>query len=299
MGITSFEGWSRCLRLEHGDLELTATLEVGPRILGFRTRTGENLLKVYDATRGAKGGTEYHSYGGHRLWRSPEIDGITNEPDNGEVELVEEGNRAILRPPLGAAGLRREVSIEAAGNGFLIRHTITNERPEPYEISSWGITVFRPGGECLIPQSPFLSWDEKLLPARPIVLWHYARMNDPRFTWGSRVIRLRQADAPATKFGAQVEQGIAAYAIDGQVFVKRFGFDPAATYPDFGCNFESYTREDMLEVEALGPVRWIEPGQSTGHSETWYLLDGETPPTDDEACGAWFDGIMRRCPHLG
>ena len=31
-------------------------------------------------------------------------------------------------------------------------------------------------------------------------------------------------------------------------------FDAAATYPDLGCNFETFTNEEILEIESLGPL---------------------------------------------
>ena len=30
----------------------------------------------------------------------------------------------------------------------------------------------------------------------------------------------------------------AAYYLDGMLFLKRYGYDPTATYPDFGCSFD-------------------------------------------------------------
>ena len=47
----------------------------------------------------------------------------------------------------------------------------------------------------------------------------------------------------------------------GSLFVKTIEFRDGATYPDFGCNFETFTNEEMLEVEALGPLVRLEAGQ--------------------------------------
>jgi hypothetical protein len=47
--------------------------------------------------------------------------------------------------------------------------------------------------------------------------------------------------------------------------------DPARTYPDFGCSFETFTNADFLEMETLGPMTKLEPGGSVEHLERWTL----------------------------
>ena len=36
--------------------------------------------------------------------------------------------------------------------------------------------------------------------------------------------------------------------------MKRSSSDPTKTYPDFGCSFETFTNNDFLEMETLGPL---------------------------------------------
>ncbi len=71
-------------------------------------------------------------------------------------------------------------------------------------------------------------------------------------------------------------------------------FDEHARYPDLGCNFETFTNEEMLEVEALGPLVDLGPGASTSHTEHWQLFSEVTRPPDgdDDAIADWI------APHL-
>ena len=69
---------------------------------------------------------------------------------------------------------------------------------------------------------------------------------------------------------------------DGQVFLKRVGFDPAATYPDFGCNIELYTNGDMLEVESVGPLTKLAPQAAVEHIERWSLHKAKIGESDNE-----------------
>ena len=56
---------------------------------------------------------------------------------------------------------------------------------------------------------------------------------------------------------------------------------PGNSYADFGCNFETFTNEDMLEVESLGPLARIEPGAAVEHVENWFLFRNVPMPAND------------------
>ncbi len=302
MNVLPFAGFERNLRLDSGPVALVATLEVGPRVLflGPAERIeerGANLLAVYGDEEGLKDGA-YHSFGGHRLWVSPEDKVTTYAPESDAPDYRAEGDVHVFERGANAHGVAKRLEIRADGRGgFDLRHTITNRGAEPQTVAPWAITVVAPGGECLFPQAEHVPHTERLLPVRPLVLWGYARMADPRFGWGDEVVRLRHDKSRGPlKIGALVAQGIAAYARGGHTFVKRFGYEEGATYPDFGCNFETFTREDMLEVESLAPLRPLAPGESSVLHETWALLLDETPPREDAACGAWFRETAARYP---
>jgi hypothetical protein len=76
--------------------------------------------------------------------------------------------------------------------------------------------------------------------------------------------------------------GWAAFARDGDLFVKRFAYDPKAAYADLGANTEVYTSGDMLELETLGPLGKIAPGASAEHVEQWHLFASQLGNTDAE-----------------
>ncbi len=78
-----------------------------------------------------------------------------------------------------------------------------------------------------------------------------------------------------------LESGWVAALVHDVLFVKYFDYDPCAPYPDFGCNFETFTNEEMLEVESLGPLSLLEPGAVVEHNETWRLF-ADVPSVKDE-----------------
>jgi hypothetical protein len=53
--------------------------------------------------------------------------------------------------------------------------------------------------------------------------------------------------------------------------------------PDLGSNFETFTNEEFLELESLGPYQEVSPGQTVKHTEVWAVFSGlQLPPIQDE-----------------
>ncbi|MBS1725535.1 MAG: hypothetical protein JST51_02355 [Armatimonadetes bacterium] len=288
----SLAGFDGCIVLRTGDLKMVVTTEVGPRILYFGREGGPNMLLVRKEHAGQKGGP-YRSYGGHRLWIGPEDKRKTCTSDSFPVEIEEvtkKGKRFLrLSSPVDEFHIQKTIEIYVGDGYFEIGHVVTNRGVYEATLAPWAITVMEPGGECLIPHNPTRPQaDDNLLPIQNIALWGYTEMTDPRYTWGRKVIRLRSTDDPnPTKFGAFVTAGLAAYSNLGFTFVKRFYTYHGESLPDRGCNFESYTKAGMLEVESLAPLQTILPGKSSDtHVERWSLVEGTAPTGDDEAY-AW------------
>jgi hypothetical protein len=165
------------------------------------------------------------------------------------------------------------VTLDTEGSRLEVHHRITNRNLWDVELSPWAITIMRYGGMTILPQEPFRSHDEYLLPARTMTLRHYTDLSDPRWTFGRKFIRLRSddtLDAPQ-KIGIANKQGWAGYWRNQTLFLKRIRFQHGACYPDYGSNVETYTAGSFVEVETLGPLERLQPGQSAEHTETWSL----------------------------
>ena len=55
------------------------------------------------------------------------------------------------------------------------------------------------------------------------------------------------------------------------MLAKKFNYDPEAVYTDYGCNNETYINGDFLEIETLGPLTKLRPGEAVEHTEYWQL----------------------------
>jgi hypothetical protein len=285
----SYLGLPNCYRLSNGTVEAVVTSDVGPRIVRYGFIGAENILgEVPGATLTTDLG-DFKPWGGHRLWVAPEAKPRSYAPDNAPLAVAVEGERAIrLTAPVEAAtGIEKEISLalDADGSRLAVSHRITNRNLWAIDAAPWGLTIMRGGGTAIFPQEPYISWDDYLLPARPLVLWHYTDLSDARWSVGKKLIRL-STDASAShpqKAGMLNKQGWAAYKHDETIFVKHFPYEEGATYTDYGCNCETYTAGDFIEVESLAPLRRLEPGASVEHEERWTLFrDVKAGASEDE-----------------
>ncbi|MEW5976904.1 MAG: hypothetical protein AB1898_13955 [Acidobacteriota bacterium] len=278
-----FLGLPNCYRLSNGEVDAIVTTDAGPRILRYGFEKQENILaELPDLVMETALGT-WRPYGGHRLWHSPEQMPRTYAPDNSPIHHVIQDPYAIrLRQPVEPqTGIEKEleISLASSGTALSILHRLTNRNLWTVELAPWAITIMAGGGTTILPQEPYRSHDEVLLPARPFVLWHYTDLSDRRWTVGKKFIRLATAEAAMEpqKAGILNKQGWSAYSLNDALFVKRFPYVEGATYPDYNCNNETYTAGLFMEIETLGPLTALKPGDSVEHLERWYLFrDFET-----------------------
>ncbi len=276
METVAYKGWSNCVQFKNEKVTLIVTTEVGPRIIYFGLNEGENIFQNYDEMMGQTGSDEWTIYGGHRLWAAPEQQPRTYYPDNNPVTVSEHGSFVRFTAPVEkGTNIQKEMDVYF-GDGAEVKvvHRITNHNQWGIELAPWALSVMKPGGKCIVPFPPRGSHtDGDLLPSNNIVSWAYTNMTDPRWYWGKHFYSLRSQignDIPQ-KVGSLVTDGWAAYANEDWIFITYFDYMPEYLYPDLGVNFETFTNESMLEVETLGPMSWLKPGESIEHPEIWEL----------------------------
>ncbi len=287
MTTVSYQGWDDCILLTDGRVELVVTTEIGPRVIRFGFVGGPNLFFENPADLGQRGGKEWRIYGGHRFWHAPEIVPRTYSPDNSPVAHEWDGTTLKLVQPLEPdTGIRKEIeiSLDAESSRVTVLHRAVNLNPWEIELAPWALSAMAAGGRAILPQEEYVSHDEYVLPARPLVLWHYTDMSDPRWSWGRRYIQLRQDPSAKTeqKLGILNTLGWAAYTLGDNLFVKRFRHYPGANYPDFGSNTEIFTNPAFLEIESLGPLTRLKAGGgAVEYVEEWHLFRTSLDASED------------------
>lgn len=286
MEKTNYKGWANAIRLANNSVELILTADVGPRAIRFGFPGGANEFSEDEAWIGKSGDAEFHSYGGHRLWHAPESIPRTYAPDNGPVQVEETPLGVKLLPKVeSSTGIQKEwlVRLFPAQPHVRIRHRLTNTGLWPVPLAPWAISVMAPGGVGVLPFPPRRPHAESLLPTSRLAVWSYTDMTDPRWHWGEKYILLRQDPQRANpqKLGILGSEGWTGYCRANHFFLKLYAYQPGAEYPDQGSAAELFTNGKILEVETLGPMVTLDPGQSADHWEDWFLFDTVPVPSTD------------------
>jgi hypothetical protein len=294
--VIEYRGWKNNLLLTNGDVELIVTLDVGPRVIAYRFPGGLNVLKNYDSMMGGTGEAEWQIRGGHRFWLAPEDLTRTYFPDNRPVKWEQTGDLAarFVPPPETEYGIQKEMELQLDQHGSRVdvKLTVTNVGSKSTELAPWGPTVMSPGGMEIIPLPAKFNHPghpsrakspADYAPNQELVLWPYFDFADTRWSFGSRYILLRQdVNKGPTKIGLAHRMGWVAYLNSGMLFVKRFDYREGATYPDRGTRYQTFSNEDMLEMETVGELVTLAPGKSASLVESWEL-HGNVEPVRTEA----------------
>lgn len=274
---TEYKGWANCYRVSNGEVELIITSDVGPRVIRFGFVGGQNLFKEYPEQLGKSGEEQFQLRGGDRVWKAPEDPVATWAPDNVAVEIQVTPSGLTAREPIEPlTKLQKEIEVSLAptGTNVQVKHRITNRSLFPLEFAPWALTMMAQGGMVVTGFPPRGKHPINLEATNPLVMWAYTNLADPRWKFTRKYLTLRQDpnNKDAQKLGLFNAETWAAYLLNGEAFVKRSKADPAKVYPDFGASFETFTNNEFLEVETLGPLTKLQPGQTVELTEIWSLF---------------------------
>ena len=260
-----YKGWPGCYRLTNGEVELIVTTDVGPRIIRYGFVGGQNLFKEYEDQLGKSGETEYQLRGGHRIWVAPETLGTSWALDNKPVKASVKGSALEVTQQTDAAGLVKIMLVKLAPSGSAVEivHSIRNENPWDIRFAPWTMSIMAPGGRAITGFPPRGKHPIDLLPTNPLVMWAYTDLSDPRWKLTNKYLTLKQDPkmSEPQKIGLFNPNTWAAYLLGTDLFIKQATADADAEYPDFGCSFETFTNNEMLELETLGPLSQVAPGR--------------------------------------
>jgi hypothetical protein len=275
----AYQGWPHCYRISNGEVELIVTSDIGPRIMRFGFIGGANLFKEYKDQLGGTNEPGWQLRGGHRLWAAPEDAKRTYATDNATVSVEISGGVLKATSNVEAdSGLVKQIEVHLAptGTGVTVIHRLKNALPWPIELAPWALTMMTPGGMGITGHPPRATHGEALQPTHPLVMWAFTDLSDPRWTFTKKYLMLKQdpENKEPQKIGHFNPDTWGAYLLGSELFLKRCTAEPGKPYADFGCSFEIFSRNDILELETLGPVQKVEPGASAEHVETWSLHRG-------------------------
>lgn len=284
----AYGGWENCYRLANSKIELIITADVGPRIIYFGFIDGQNMFKQYPDQMGLTESDSWLNFGGHRFWHAPEAFPRTYYPDLEPVLIKETENGLIAtQKPEPTTGIQKQIQITLIEDKpeVKLKQSLINHNLWAIEAAPWSISVMAPGGVAILPLPPRGPHPDFILPTSSLSIWPYTNLSDKRFKLFEKFILISQdptLDNPQ-KIGLYASDGWAAYANHNNLFIKQAPIQFDGIYPDMGVNFEVFTNDEMLELEALGPVESIPSKDKIEHLENWTLIsDIQIPSSEAE-----------------
>jgi hypothetical protein len=256
------------IELAIGRYRVEASTRFGPRITGLRWDDGPELLARLGPEHNAAAplGT-FLFHGGHRLWVAPEELDVTYAPDDHECQVSIDADRMTVTAAPDRAGFAKELQVTADGESLAIEHRLTWTGESPVVVSPWAITQLPLGGIAVLPLG---GPDRPVLQAnRSLVLWPYTKLDDTRIGWIANSIVIRCDSGPSLKLGTGPDPRRLGYLRGDLLFVKEFAPGEIDHHPDRGAVGQIYVGDAFCELESVGPLVSLLPGEDTLHHETW------------------------------
>jgi hypothetical protein len=267
-----------------GDAVLTVARNAGPRIVSYASNGVRQLFAHLPRESIDHFGVDpYYFIGGHRLWRAPEIPAVTYQRDDLPVTIREIETGIEITGTPDSDGVVKVMDVTAFGDMTVVDHVLRNEGERPVTAAPWAITQVSVGGVGVVPQARTAVDDDGVLPNRSVVMWPYTDPSDSDIVFGTRDIRIAATtNQSKAKIGTQNTKGWIAYHLSGALFVKWAALhDDSLTYPDRGSSIECYRDDRFMELETLGPMVTLEPGDAVSHREVWKMIDVTSVPVDE------------------
>lgn len=304
--IESFKDYGKVLCLSNGVIEAYVTIDRGPRIIRFGFIGGQNIMNSNRECFSPKSDKEFTDFfgegrawenlGGHRIWLSPEAYPQTYYPDNDPVRYEITDTGAVFTPPAETEiGVQKqlEVKMDSDDANMQVIMRVKNIGDTAQKFAIWGLSVSEKNGTVIIPMN---DNDTGLLANRVVAVWPYTDMSDSRIYWGKKYVTVKQ-DVNCTgpmKLGFDLNCGTVYYCLGEDIFRKSYDTKhlEGAEYPDGGCSFETYTNNDMIEVESLGELKEVKPAETAEHTECWSLI--KKPCEVNLRCDASIDKLLSK-----
>jgi hypothetical protein len=271
-----------------GPYRLRVAVDFGPRILGFRREQGPELFAALgpDVVIDRPDSGVYRFRGGHRLWASPEIPTVTYAPDDEPCQVTEHGGTLTAEGPVDRAGLTKRIIVHGGDDGVVVDHELRNGSDAPLEVAPWALSQLALGGIAIVPVWG-LPDEHRLSASGSLVTWPYTDLADPRANWHQGALTVHADAGPAFKVGTGPDPGRLGYLLDGHLFSKTVEPAKGGSYPDRGAVGQFYLGDAFCELETLGPLATLQPGESVAHREVWKI----------ETCESVEAALARIAPH--
>lgn len=283
----NYKGWENSYELSNPLVKLVVVPEIGGRIMEYSIN-GENVIwqnpKELGNVDHGHIGKAWHNYGGYKAWNAPQAKWRFPDNDN-FYDFAPASAEIIESPEPGMIGIRiscrpikhlgfqfvREIYLSETTSRVRIVETMKNVSDSEIEWSPWEVTQVNAPCWIAFPvdNSKFpLGWAIQAPEGK-----------DMKQTTRIGNIGILEYKNAVDKVGIDSLGGWMAYLKGTLGYVKQWSVHTSRSdYPDDGCNAEVFTAAKAflgyggyVEMEVLGPVVKLKPGEQTQLIEDWFL----------------------------
>ena len=292
-----FEGLD-AIELCTAEVRLVALTAKGPRIAFWGRPGGKNLL-LWQPGKYRRG--KWDLMGGHRLWATrPGADEAeeTYATDNRPCAVQISPNGFTVTGALDPVQkVRRGFKITAFSADLIaVDHFLRNESDMLWSGGLWGLTCTVPskGVTYTVPLGDGSAWDHATIVA--FRTWGGGHggvgFDDQQFSFTKDAMVLKPSGRENKRM-VRADAGIIACYNPAQKlsFIKYSVYQPSGNYP-LGTNLALYVGplNFMVEMETMGPVETVKPGDIAHHREIWRLFGSEKSAPSAASLRTFFPG---------
>jgi hypothetical protein len=282
--VISQYGYDNCIELTNSDVRVVLEPNIGGRVLIYELN-GKNVLYRDSSQDGMiyKPGLRLSPAGG-RCDIGPEK---TAPPRpalflgkwDGKITGSREAQLISQKDTSTGVQLIRTFRLDERGSTLHYTQTIKNISDETKHYCFWSRTFVKGGGISLTPLNPRSRFPKGYLIYGPGNVMDFLPKEEPNIRTRNGILEIIGAPE-RPKFVMDVSDGWLAYITkDDQLFVKKFNVYPDRIYGEMSAANVSiwYNKDQVCEIEPIGPMETIRQGEEVSFSETWYLMDYPYP----------------------
>ncbi|MCE5198896.1 MAG: DUF4380 domain-containing protein [Armatimonadota bacterium] len=286
----NYRGWQDSYRLTLGSRSLVVVPEIGGRIMEYSI-SGKNVIwenpEQFGRTYPVSG--DWYNFGGYKTWLAQK-DKYAWPPDTmldygkANVEVIKDSSGGSLLRVTGAASIKsgviftKDISLDDSGEA-LVRQSLTNISSHLITYGIWNVTQVN--APCYV---VFPIGQKTKLPGGITDLEGIGRKK------GQVDIKdglcITKFTSEGCKIGADTDGTWLLWLKDNLAYIKSFSpMAKSAQYPHSGCSVEVYADPTYpyMEMELLGPIRKLRPGERAELVERWSIIELSQPIGDENS----------------
>ena len=284
-GRIDLHGYKQCVKLENANCRVVLCHQSGGRVLEYSWK-GVNVLPlkaeaagaVHDPATGKGGGADAGRFDIGPEQVIPRHPMLWVGPWEAEITGTRSARLTSVEDKPTGVQLIRDFALAESGSRLRCAQTIRNVSNETKHWCHWSRTFALGGGIVVIPLTPNNRFPHKYIMYGPGSVMDY-RPKDPNIVESGDFLVIR-GTPQQPKLGIDSHAGYLAYVMKNNLmFVKRFPTYPNRMYNEMAAFTISiwYYKDELCELEPIGPRTNIAPGGTASFAEDWWLLPHAFP----------------------